>query len=145
MTTTFEAGREALFRQMINRLRDRAPLLHNMWAMVGRGEPRDVAELAKVLWFPEDPPAERARQQNRVGAFMAHLNARIAEHNAIIKPGAVRGTYQLYCLATWEQDQAALRAKLITAGESKRKRPALAKRAPRAPETKPRTRKNKSA
>jgi hypothetical protein len=101
--------REATFQAIISALRSRAPLLHNVWAVLGRGVPRSIDDLATVLWAPEKPPEEARFRQQRAGAFIAHLNKRIASHGVIIKPGAARGTYQLYDTATWESDQKQLR------------------------------------
>lgn len=113
MSTAVVPDREAVFQVVLSRLRDVAPLLHNMWAMLGRGVARDVDELAAVLWYPELPPPKRNERQMRVGAFMSHLNKRVARYGVIIKPGAVKGTYQLYGLTTWQQEQANLRGALV--------------------------------
>lgn len=126
-----EFRREAVFQAIISRLRSKAPLLHNMWAMLGRGAPRTTAELAAMLWYPDPVPPSRAGAAMRVGAFCAHLNKRIKAEGLVIKPGAVKGTYQLYDLATWEDDQARARAALVPEGD----KPALIKRKPRAKET----------
>lgn len=109
---TVAPDREAIFQAVLSRLRDTAPLMHNVWAMVGRGEPRAVDELARILWHPDTPPPKRTARQMRVGAFVAHLNKRVAKYGVIIKPGAARNTYQLYGLATWQQEQAELRGAL---------------------------------
>ena len=92
--------------------------------------PRDVTEIAVALWAPAAPPPDRTTQQKRVGAFVHHLNRRIAKHSVIVKPGAVRGSYQLYGLSTWEVEQAALRQALLPAAADA----PLAERNPRAPE-----------
>lgn len=123
--------REAVFQTIISRLRTKAPLLHNMWAMLGRGVPRTTTELAAMLWYPEILPPNSQAGGMRVGAFCAHLNKRIKAEGLIIKPGAVKGTYQLYDLATWEEDQARARAALVPEGD----KPALLERNPRAKET----------
>lgn len=110
---TVAPDREAIFQAVLSRLRDKAPLMHNIWAMVGRGEPRAVDELARILWHPATPPPKRTARQMRVGAFVAHLNKRVKVFGVIIKPGAARNTYQLYGLQTWQQEQTELRGALV--------------------------------
>lgn len=110
---TVAPDREAIFQAVLSRLRDKAPLMHNIWAMVGRGEPRAVDELARILWHPATPPPKRTARQMRVGAFVAHLNKRVKVFGVIIKPGAARNTYQLYGLQTWQQEQAEMRGALV--------------------------------
>lgn len=134
MSDAVSPEREAVFQAVLSRLRTRAPIMYNIWALVGRGVPRDVADLAVVVWAPQEPPAERDAMHQRVGAFVAHLNKRIAEHNVIIKPGVVRGSYRLYGLATWREEQQALRRAQFPDGQA----PPLVTRNPRRPECAPR-------
>lgn len=134
-------AREVVFRQVCARLQGRAPLMYNLWVMLGRGEPRSVAKLAEVLWYPDAPPPTATLQGQRVGAFISHINARIKDHKVIIRPGALRGTYQLYPLDEWQREQARLRAELLAIKTGKKiGKVKLVPRNPRAPETKPRMR-----
>ena len=113
------AADEDVFEVVRARLRDRAPLQYNIWMMLGRGMARTVDELARVLWYPAEPPAKRQLCQFRVGAFVGHLNKKhLQQHDRVIKPGALRGTYQLYVLSTWELEQAAQRLALIRAAQA---------------------------
>lgn len=113
MNVAIDTKREAVFQTVLSQLRDVAPLMHNLWAMLGRGQPRDIDELARLLWYPHAPPPERKHRQMRVGAFVAHLNKRIGRHQVTIRPGAVKGTYQLYDLADWKVQQEAIRRALV--------------------------------
>lgn len=112
------ASDEDVFEVVRARLRDRAPLQYNIWMMLGRGTPRTVDELATVLWYPNEPPTLQRTRQFRVGAFVGHLNRlHLRKHDRVIKPGSLRGTYQLYILSTWEAEQAAQRLALIRAAQ----------------------------
>lgn len=122
MNTAVVPTREAVFQTILSQLRDKAPLLHNMWAALGRGQPRDIDELARVLWYPATPPEKRQARQQRVGAFVAHLNKRIADRNVVIRPGAVKGTYQLYNLHIWKIQQEAARQALLSNPEPVKRR-----------------------
>jgi len=42
MSTAVVPTREAVFQTVLSQLRDKAPLLHNMWAALGRGHVRDI-------------------------------------------------------------------------------------------------------
>jgi hypothetical protein len=137
---------EAIYWRGIARLKERAPKMHNLWVMLGRGRPCSVKELATVLWYPDEPPTSSTLQQQRVGAFLAHINTRVKEWKVIIKPGALRGTYQLYPLDAWQREQERLRADLLAAKANQKPGKAkLVPRRPRAAETKPRQARNKSA
>lgn len=122
---------EAVFHAVRLALRTRAPLMHNLWCLVGRRQPVTIARAAEVLWYPEAPPASRGARHMRVGAFMAHLNKRIAKYDVIIKPGAARSTYQLYTRSVWEAEQEA--AVKATQPSGKGRVPKLLTRKPRKP------------
>lgn len=124
-----DAETEAVFQAVRSVLQTKAPILHNVWCLVGRRQPVTVARMAEVMWYPDPPPADRAAQQMRAGAFVAHLNKRIAKHDVIIKPGAARGTYQLYNRATWQEEQEA--ARLAVAPAARSQPPKLLTRKPR--------------
>ena len=113
------ASDEDVFEVVRARLRDRAPLQYNIWMMLGRGTPRTVDELAAVLWYPNTPPELQRTKQFRVGAFIGHLNRlHLRKHDRVIKPGSLRGTYQLYLLSAWQDEQAAQRLALIKAAQA---------------------------
>lgn len=122
MSTAVVPTREAVFQTVLSQLRDKAPLLHNMWAALGRGHVRDIDELARVLYYPATPPDKRQARQQRVGAFIAHLNKRIADRGVVIRPGAVKGTYQLYDLHIWKAQQEAARQALLAVPEPVKRR-----------------------
>ncbi len=105
---------DVVFETVRARLRDRAPLQYNVWMLLGRGTARTVEELADVLWYPEPRPTIRKTCQFRVGAFVGHLNKKhLAQYDRVIRPGALRGTYQLYRATAWQLEQNALRLELI--------------------------------
>lgn len=122
MSTAVVPEREAVFQTVLSQLRDKAPLLHNMWAALGRGHVRDIDDLARVLYYPAEPPEKRQARQQRVGAFVAHLNKRIADRGVVIRPGAVKGTYQLYDLNVWKAQQEAARQALLADSEPVKRR-----------------------
>lgn len=91
-----------VFAAVDARLRDVATYQHRLWMLLGRGQPRSVAELATALWYPEQPHRSARQQQARVGSFASHLNKHLAKYNVVVKPGVARRTYQTFALDGWK-------------------------------------------
>ena len=72
-----------------------AALLH---VLVYRGG-RDVPIRNLYARIHIDNPPHR-QQQQRVGAILSKLNAKLAPHKLVVRPGEKRRTYRLYDIAS---------------------------------------------
>ncbi len=60
---------------------------------------RDVPIRSLYAKLENDNPAHRYQQQ-RVGAILSKLNAKLAPHKLVVRPGEKRRTYRLYDIAS---------------------------------------------
>ena len=125
---------EVLFQRLRQRFQSRAPMLYNIWALLGRRHVRDVDTLARALWAPDPIPMDPNERRMRVGAFVAHLNKRIAHEGIVVRPGPVVNTYLLYWKHEWERERQRLREDAIAAANRnvgrKKRTPSLLPRKP---------------